>query len=58
MGKTKDLFLCLLLNLKNHGDIKSAMLYRNGFATVDLVDGEDEYTVSISKKEKENEKNA
>lgn len=53
----KDIFLCLLINLRNHGKIKSAM-FDDGFAKVTLVDSDNEYDVSVIKKAKsEEEKN-
>lgn len=52
----KELFMCLLLNLKNHGQIIAANLYRDGnFATMDIESEDAIYTVSIAKAEKKNE---
>ncbi len=52
----KDLFMSLLLILKNFGNITAATLYREGkFASIE-VDTEDAvYTVNIAKEEKKNE---
>ena len=47
----KDLFMCLLVNLRNHGKIKSAM-FDDGFAKITLVDGDNQYDVSVIKKAK------
>ena len=50
----KDLFMCLLVNLRNHGKIKSAM-FDSGFAKITLVDGDNQYDVSIIKNVKSEE---
>lgn len=47
-----NIFLCLLINLKNHGNIFSAAMYDNGFSVIKLKDGDEEYEISIDKKEK------
>ena len=52
-----DLFMCLLLNLKNHGDITSASM-NDHFINVSFDDDENEYSLIISKEKKENENNA
>ena len=54
----KELFMCLLLNLQNHGDITAANLYEGGnFSNLTLKGQDGVYTVTISKEEKkENEK--
>ena len=53
-----DIFMCLLMNLKNHGKITSASMYDSGFVKINLVDGSDEYEISVLKREKvEEEKN-
>ena len=53
----KDLFMCLLLNLKNHGNIVAATMYREGkFSTIEVDKGDAIYTISISKEEKKGEK--
>ena len=44
--------MCLLINLKNHGKITSASMYESGFTKITLVDGDDEYDISVIKKEK------
>ena len=55
--KMNDIFMCLLINLRNHGNIKSAM-FNEGFTKVTLVDGDDEFDVSVIKREKvEEDKN-
>ena len=52
-----DIFMCLLMNLRNHGKITSAM-FNEGFTKVTLVDGDDEFDVSVIKREKvEEDKN-
>ena len=52
----KELFMCLLLNLKNHGNIVAATLYRIGtFASIELEGDDAVYTITISKEEKKNE---
>lgn len=52
----KDLFMCLLLNLKNHGTITAASLYEGGtFASLKVKTEDGIYTVSISKEDKPNE---
>ena len=48
----KDLFVCLLLNLKNHWNITQTSMYDSGFAKITLVDGDDTYDVSVMKREK------
>ncbi len=54
----KDIFMCLLLNLKNYGRIKSAM-FDDGFAKITLVDGDNQFDVSVIKKARlEEEKDA
>lgn len=53
----KKIFMCLLMNLRYQGNIKSAM-FDDGFAKITLVDGDNEYDVSVFKKAKsEEEKN-
>ena len=47
----KDIFMCLLINLRNHGRIKSAM-FDDGFAKITLVKGDNQYDVSVIKKAK------
>lgn len=47
----KDIFMCLLVNLRNHGKIKSAM-FDDGFAKITLVDENNEYDISVIKKAK------
>lgn len=52
----KDLFMCLLLNLQNHGKITAANLYRDGkFSSIEVERGDAIYTVAITKEEKKNE---
>ena len=52
----KDLFMCLLLNLKNHGSIIGASLYKGGvFASLELETEDAVYTINITKAEKPNE---
>ena len=52
----KELFMCLLLNLKNHGDITAATLYKGGvFSSITLETKDGIYTVTISKEDAINE---
>lgn len=52
----KDLFMCLLTNLQNHGQIITANLYRDGeFASLEIESEDAVYTVNISKEDKKNE---
>ena len=44
----RDLFLCLLVNLKNHGNITSASMWEE-LSSITLVNGKDEYSISIRK---------
>ena len=53
----KDMFICLLLNLKTFGDITSANMFNKGYSAIDLVSGDDEYHICITKKEKEKKEN-
>lgn len=48
----KDLFICLLLNLKNHGNLVSATMYKGDeFAKVEVEKDGAVYTVAITKSE-------
>lgn len=52
-----DIFMCLLMNLRNHGKITSAM-FDEGFTKITLVGSDNEFDISVLKKEKaEVEKN-
>lgn len=52
-----DIFMCLLMNLRNHGKITSAM-FDEGFTKVTLINGDSAFDVSVIKREKlEEEKN-
>lgn len=52
----KNLFMCLLTNLKHHGDITAANLYKGGnFASIEVETEDGIYTVNIAKEEKKNE---
>lgn len=54
----KDLFMCLLLNLVNHGRLTEANMYEGGyFSNIKIKTDDGTYTISISK-EKEEEENA
>ena len=58
--KMKDIFLCLLLNLTNHGKITVANMYDDTFCSLKLVRADGEYDINITKREvktedKENE---
>jgi hypothetical protein len=52
----KDLFMCLLLNVVNHGKLTEANMYQGGeFSTMKIVTDSGTYSISISKEEeKEN----
>ena len=51
----KDLFMCLLLNLKVHGDITEANMYKGGeFSQMEISTPSGDYKISITKQEKEN----
>ena len=51
----KNLFMCLLLNLKRYGSITAANLYRDGkFANFEVENGDCVYTITITKEEKKN----
>ena len=51
----KDLFMCLLLNLAQHGKITEANLYRSGdFSNVTVKTDNGTYRVSISKEDEDN----
>ena len=50
----KDLFMCLLLNMVNHGNLTQACLYKNGkFATLTIENENGTFDISIMKKEEE-----
>lgn len=49
--KMKDIFMCLLMNLKNHGSVSQASM-DDSFIKIALVDTEFEYEVCVFKKEK------
>jgi hypothetical protein len=51
----RDLFMCLLMNLTNHGNITQANMFGPDYTTIMLVDGEDEYYISITKSSKTEE---
>lgn len=54
----KELFMRLLLNLKKHGNITAANLYRDGkFASIEIESEDAVYTVNIAKEEKEKKNN-
>lgn len=51
----KDLFMCLLLNLKTHGNITEANMYKGGdFSQVEIATESGIYRISITKQDKEN----
>lgn len=55
----KDLFMCLLLNLKNHGNITAANLYEGGkFANLKVETESGIYSVSIAKENEGDKENA
>ena len=47
-----NIFMCLLMNLKNHGKITSASMFDAGYSKITLVDGNDEYDISVMKRAK------
>lgn len=51
----KDIFMCILMNLRIYGKIKFAM-FDDGFAKITLVDENNEYDISVIKKAKSEEK--
>jgi hypothetical protein len=52
----KELFMCLLTNLQNHGQIITANLYRDSkFASLEIESEDAVYRVNITKEEKKNE---
>lgn len=53
----KDLFMCLLLNMQKHGNLTSALLKDETYATVSLESNGAQYLVTVIKKEVEEEKN-
>ena len=53
----KEIFMCLLLNLTNHGRITAANLYKEGkFSTIEIESDDAVYTVSVTKEDKESKK--
>ncbi len=42
----KDIFLCLMMNLKNHGEIKAAMMDET-YASIRFENNGKEYSVSV-----------
>ena len=53
-----EIFMCLLMNLKNHGKITSASMFDAGYTKITLVDDGNEYDISVVKKASlEEEKN-
>lgn len=52
-----SIFMCLLANLRNHGRITSASMFDEGYTKITLVDGDNEYDISVIKKAKLEEKN-
>ena len=51
----KDIFMCLLLNLANHGKITEANMYEGGsFSTIKIKADYGTFRVSVTKEEKEN----
>ena len=52
----KELFMFLLLNLKNHGDITAATMYNgSSFSSLTVETENGIYTINISKEDKQNE---
>lgn len=48
----RDLFMCLLLNLANHGKLTEANMYTGGtFSQIKLKTENGTYSISISKEE-------
>lgn len=54
----KDIFMCLLMNLRNHGKITSASMVDETFIKIVFIDGDSEYDVCVFKKEKGEKKDA
>jgi hypothetical protein len=56
----KDIFMFLLVNLKNFGELKTANMYDSTFANIKFESKRSEYEISIHRKDKiqEEEKNA
>ncbi len=52
-----NIFMCLLMNLKNHGKIASALLKDDNYATITVRDNDSEYVVNIVKNMKVEENN-
>lgn len=53
----KDLFICLLLNLKNHGNLVSATMYKgDDFSAIEIEKDGAVYTVTIAKSGKNAER--
>ena len=48
----KDLFLCLLINIGKFGKTTSAHLYDENLVHIKLEDGNNEYEISITRKDK------
>lgn len=48
----ENIFLCLLINLKNHGKLSSALFRDENYATVTVEDNNSEYVVTVMKREK------
>ena len=52
----KDLFMCLLLNMVNHGNLTEANLYSSGkYATLTLENENGIFNISIMKEDEEKE---
>jgi hypothetical protein len=52
----KDLFMCLLLSLKNHGNIVAANMFRKSdYSNIDLETDDAFYKITIIKEDKKNE---
>ena len=50
----KDLFMCLLLNLRNHGKIVEANMYKGGtYSNIAIRTNDGIYRVSVMKEETE-----
>ena len=45
----RNIFLCLLMNLKNHGKITAAKMENDELTKITLVSGEDTYKIKVTK---------
>ena len=55
--KMKDIFICLLMNLMNHGKITTANMYNDDFTKIILSGDECDFEITVMRNEKLEEKN-